>query len=73
MGLRNATVWRLATRDLTTTVLTLTITALGAGVGAANDRAPWARKLGSILSMLVGATAVCAVAILVSNDASARA
>jgi uncharacterized membrane protein YoaK (UPF0700 family) len=58
MGVRNATVRKLGVPDLTTTVLTLTITGLaadsslagGSGTGAA-------RRLGSVLAMLGGAAA----------------
>jgi uncharacterized membrane protein YoaK (UPF0700 family) len=58
MGLRNATVRRLAIADLTTTVLTLTITGLAADsslAGGANAR--WRRRLASILCMSAGAAA----------------
>jgi uncharacterized membrane protein YoaK (UPF0700 family) len=57
-GLQNATVRRLAAADLTTTVLTLTLTGLaadsllGGGAGAKPHR-----RLGSVLAMLVGAAA----------------
>ncbi|MEV7085722.1 YoaK family protein [Streptomyces sp. NPDC093085] len=55
-GLQNATVRLLGARDLTTTVLTQTITgltaesALGAGTGA-----PPHRRIGSVLAMFLGA------------------
>ena len=58
MGLRNAVVRKLAIPDLTTTVLTLTITGLAADsslAGGGNLR--WSRRLGSILVMLGGAAA----------------
>jgi uncharacterized membrane protein YoaK (UPF0700 family) len=58
MGLRNATVRRLAIADLTTTVLTLTITGLAADssmAGGANPR--WRRRLASVLCMFAGAAA----------------
>jgi uncharacterized membrane protein YoaK (UPF0700 family) len=58
MGLRNATVRRLAVADVTTTVLTLTITGLAADsslAGGANPR--WRRRLASILCMFAGAAA----------------
>ena len=56
MGLQNAVARRLAVPDLTTTVLTLTITGIGADsrvVGGAGSKAP--RRLISIAAMLVGA------------------
>lgn len=56
MGLRNATVRRLAVPDLTTTVLTLTITGIAADsslAGGANTRL--GRRLTAIMSMLAGA------------------
>jgi len=58
MGVRNATVRALAIPDMTTTVLTLTITGLAAdaaasAAGAANPR--WRRRLGSVLAMTAGA------------------
>lgn len=56
MGVRNAVVRKLAVPDLTTTVLTLTITGLGADSRLAGGaRAHWQRRVGSILAMLVGA------------------
>jgi uncharacterized membrane protein YoaK (UPF0700 family) len=56
MGIRNAVVRKLAVPDLTTTVLTLTITGLGADsflAGGSGQR--WKRRVGSILAMLFGA------------------
>jgi uncharacterized membrane protein YoaK (UPF0700 family) len=56
MGVRNATVRTIALPDLTTTVLTLTLTGLAADsalAGGANPRA--ARRWASVLSMFVGA------------------
>jgi len=56
MGVRNATVRKLALPDLTTTVLTLTITGLAADsalAGGTNPRA-W-RRAASVLSMFLGA------------------
>ena len=57
-GLQNATVRRIAAADLTTTVLTLTLTGLAADSALASG--PGARphrRLGSILAMLAGAAA----------------
>ena len=59
MGLQNATARKLAVPDLTTTVLTLTITGLAADhalAGATGARAA-ARRLISVAAMLVGALA----------------
>jgi uncharacterized membrane protein YoaK (UPF0700 family) len=58
MGVRTATVRALAIPDMTTTVLTLTITGLAAdtaasSAGAANPR--WPRRVGSVLMMTAGA------------------
>jgi uncharacterized membrane protein YoaK (UPF0700 family) len=55
-GLQNATIRRLAARDLTTTVLTLTLTGLAADSTLAGGigQKPL-RRLGSILAMLAGA------------------
>lgn len=56
MGLRNATVRRLAVPDLTTTVLTLTLTGVAAEsspAGGANPRA--GRRLAAVATMLAGA------------------
>src|SRR5437016_4054635 len=56
MGIRNATVRRLAVPDLTTTVLTLTLAGLGADsrlAGGGNPR--WGRGVASVAAMLGGA------------------
>ncbi len=55
MGLRNAVVRKLAVPDLTTTVLTLTITGLAADSSLAGGRT--ARRALSILAMFAGALA----------------
>lgn len=58
MGVRNATARRIAVPDLTTTVLTLTLTGIGADstlAGGSNPRL--ARRLGSVVTMLAGAAA----------------
>jgi uncharacterized membrane protein YoaK (UPF0700 family) len=55
MGIRNATVRKMAIPDLTTTVLTLTITGLAADsrfAGGTNPR--WRRRLLAVLLMFVG-------------------
>ncbi len=57
MGLRNATVRRLAVPDLTTTVLTLTLTGIAADsslAGGSNTRL--GRRLTAVVAMLAGAT-----------------
>ena len=56
MGLRNATVRRLAVPDMTTTVLTLTLTGLAADsslAGGSNPRI--VRRVASVLLMFIGA------------------
>ena len=56
MGLRNATVRKIALPDLTTTVLTLTITGLAADSSLAGGSDPrWQRRVMSILLMFAGA------------------
>jgi uncharacterized membrane protein YoaK (UPF0700 family) len=58
MGLRNAVVRKLAERDLTTTVLTLTITGIAADSPLAGGTNPgWPRRVLSVTLMLVGAAA----------------
>lgn len=58
MGVRNATVRKLGIPDLTTTVLTLTITGLAADSALAGGKqAPAARRVGSVTAMLSGAAA----------------
>jgi len=56
MGTRNAAVRKLAIPDLTTTVLTLTITGIGADSSIANGNNPrLARRLASVAAMFLGA------------------
>ncbi len=56
MGMRNAAVRKLGVADLTTTVLTLTITGLAADSSLAGGSNPrWQRRLGSIVAMFAGA------------------
>ncbi|HWC75488.1 MAG TPA: YoaK family protein [Gemmatimonadales bacterium] len=58
MGVRNATARRIAVPDLTTTVLTLTITGLGADSWLAGGSSPrLGRRLGAVIAMLAGAAA----------------
>jgi len=55
MGLRNATVRRLAVPELTTTVLTLTVTAIAAESSLAGGSNPrFGRRLAAVLSILAG-------------------
>ena len=55
MGLRNATVRRLAVPDLTTTVLTLTLTGIAADSTPAGGRNPrLGRRLASVLAIFAG-------------------
>ena len=56
MGFRNATIRQLKVPDLTTTVLTLTLTGLAADSRAAGgDNPNWARRASAVLSIFVGA------------------
>lgn len=56
MGIRNATIRKLAVPDLTTTVLTLTLTGLASDSLLAGGRNPrWQRRAGSVIAMFVGA------------------
>jgi len=56
MGVRNATMRRLSIPDLTTTVLTLTLTGLGADSSLARGSNPrWSRRLTSAVAILGGA------------------
>jgi uncharacterized membrane protein YoaK (UPF0700 family) len=56
MGLRNALVRALAIPDMTTTVLTLTLTGLAADSSlAGGDNPRWGRRVGSVAAMLSGA------------------
>ena len=58
MGIRNAVIRRLAVRDMTTTVLTMTLTGLAADSSLAGGSNPAAgRRIGAVLAMLIGATA----------------
>src|ERR1700757_4939484 len=70
MGTRNAAVRKLAIPDLTTTVLTLTITGIGADSSLANGTNPrLARRTASVAAMFAGA-AVGAVVIRYSTPAA---
>jgi len=56
MGYRNATIRQLKIPDLTTTVLTLTLTGLAADSGLAGGANPnWARRIGSVVAIFAGA------------------
>jgi uncharacterized membrane protein YoaK (UPF0700 family) len=56
MGTRNAAFRKLAIPDLTTTVLTLTITAIGADSSIANGNNPrLTRRVESVIAMFLGA------------------
>ena len=55
-GIRNATVRKLAVRDLTTTVLTLTLTGLAADSSLAGGSNPgWVRRAAAVGAMSAGA------------------
>jgi uncharacterized membrane protein YoaK (UPF0700 family) len=56
MGYRNATIRQLKVPDLTTTVLTLTITGLAADSSLSGGANPnWERRVGSVFAIFVGA------------------
>jgi uncharacterized membrane protein YoaK (UPF0700 family) len=56
MGTRNAAVQKLAIPDLTTTVLTLTITGIAADSSIANGNNPrLARRIESVVALFLGA------------------
>lgn len=56
MGFRNATIRQLKVPDLTTTVLTLTLTGLAADSALAGGTNPnWARRVGAVFAILIGA------------------
>ncbi|MEV0278933.1 YoaK family protein [Streptomyces sp. NPDC050610] len=58
MGIRNSTVRRMAVPDMTTTVLTMTLTGLAADSSLAGGTDPRAaRRVGSVLGMALGAFA----------------
>jgi uncharacterized membrane protein YoaK (UPF0700 family) len=58
MGYRNAVVRKIGLPDLTTTVLTLTITGLGADSRLAGGENPrWRRRVAAILAVVIGAFA----------------
>jgi uncharacterized membrane protein YoaK (UPF0700 family) len=54
-GIQNAVVRRLAVPDMTTTVLTMTLTGIAADIRAAKPGAALARRLLSVATMLTGA------------------
>jgi uncharacterized membrane protein YoaK (UPF0700 family) len=56
MGFRNATIRQLKIPDLTTTVLTLTLTGLAADSAVAGGSSPnWRRRLASVFAIFAGA------------------
>jgi uncharacterized membrane protein YoaK (UPF0700 family) len=55
LGLQNAVVRRLAVPDLTTTVLTMTLTGIAADVSSGNHTPAAVRRVAALLAMLVGA------------------
>jgi uncharacterized membrane protein YoaK (UPF0700 family) len=69
MGLRNAIVRKVQVADMTTTVLTMTVTGLAADSALAGGENPrWQRRCGSIATMVAGAAAG---ALLVSHSLAA--
>jgi uncharacterized membrane protein YoaK (UPF0700 family) len=62
MGMRNAAVRQLGVRDMTTTVLTQTLTGLASDCGLARGGSPRAgRRAGAVVAMLAGALAGAAM------------
>jgi len=62
MGLRNAVVRKLAIPDMTTTVLTLTVTGLAADSSlAGGDNPRWLRRVGAVVAMVTGAALGAAI------------
>jgi len=56
MGIRNATVRKLGVPDMTTTVLTLTLTGLAADSALAGGSSPgWVRRVSAVVAMFAGA------------------
>jgi hypothetical protein len=56
MGYRNGTIRQLKIADLTTTVLTLTLTGLGAASALAGGANPnWPRRIGAVAAIFAGA------------------
>jgi uncharacterized membrane protein YoaK (UPF0700 family) len=56
MGFRNGTIRQLKVPDMTTTVLTLTLTGLAADSGIAGGRNPnWSRRIASVVAIFIGA------------------
>jgi uncharacterized membrane protein YoaK (UPF0700 family) len=57
MGVRNATVRRIAVPDLTTTVLTMTLTGLAADAATGQRQTGATRRIAALVAMLAGALA----------------
>jgi uncharacterized membrane protein YoaK (UPF0700 family) len=69
MGTQNAVVRRLAVADLTTTVLTMTLTGIAADVRAGRHSDTLARRVLAVLCMLAGAVAGAALVLHVNATA----
>jgi|HubBroStandDraft_4_1064222.scaffolds.fasta_scaffold308474_2 hypothetical protein len=62
MGLRNAVVRKIAIPDMTTTMLTLTVTGIAAASSlAGGDNPRWQRRVGDVAPMLMSAAADAAM------------
>jgi uncharacterized membrane protein YoaK (UPF0700 family) len=70
MGLQNAVVRRLAVTDLTTTVLTMTLTGIAADVHGPGRGPVLTRRVLAVAAMLAGAIAGALLVIKVSAAAS---
>ena len=70
MGIQNAVARQLAVPDLTTTVLTMTLTGMAADVDSASRRRSLPRRLLAVMTMLVGAFAGAELVLHVSAAAA---
>jgi uncharacterized membrane protein YoaK (UPF0700 family) len=70
MGLQNAVVSKLAVPDLTTTVLTRTLTGIAVDLHAAGHRAALARRVLAVLAMLAGAVLGAVLVLYLSPTAA---
>jgi uncharacterized membrane protein YoaK (UPF0700 family) len=73
MGVQNAVARRLAVPDMTTTVLTMTLTSIGADLRTARLNPALARRLLAVAAMLAGAVAGASLVLHVSTAASLAA
>ena len=72
MGIQNATARRLAVPDLTTTVLTMTLTGIAADVRGARPSPAFTRRVLAVVTMFLGAV-IGAVLVLQADTTAALA